>query len=698
MHSLLDSASLNYGNTVLIKGFKLNKYVFLCLTLLNVIPVFADSTQTMDYEAGSDFFGEAPVVLTVSRMHKPLDESPASVSIIDRQMIRDSGARQIADIFRMVPGFIVGYYSGNESLVTYQGLGNRYQRQLQVLIDGRSVFIPSYGGVPWTNLPLLLEDIERVEITRGPNAVTYGANAFLATINIITRHAAEDAGSEVIITQGLGDESSTSDVYARYGNNYGDLDWRISAGREKDDGYDNVHDSKVLEKFNIRADYLSDYNQFWTIQAGLNQTKAGVGDGGFQDIFRDEDISNSYQNIKWEMVEDNSNTTALFTHTRQVVQDKFKSGAINELAAVLENNLINSLSILSLPPFYTDIDFGRKSDRLDFEIYQSLNLNSKTKLLYGGSLRKDEVISNFLFNDELAHTVDTKRLFSSVEWKSQNDLILDFGIMLEDTNYTDNEISQRISLLKKFGQHRLRLVSSTAKRNPILWELIGETQYIVSVPEPFNKDLPLLTWRANTDLNPERIKSTEIGLFTESLSRQLSTDIKLFHYEIQDQINIKGQTLAVDPSNNINKEQIYGTAINEGNTIVNGLDLSFNFSPVFKQYRLFGGMSIVKVKESIDDFADSYPDHTVYLGGHYNLRQYHQLSSALYIVDDMTWIGEKHPIDGYTKLDLRYQYTIEPSHELTVELIGQNLLDDYNDHNNNRFHSKAYLLRLAGKF
>jgi iron complex outermembrane recepter protein len=676
----------------------LKTHVFLSLALLNVIPVFADSTLATNYEAGSDFFGEAPVVLTVSRMHKPLDESPASVSIIDRQMIRDSGARQIADIFRMVPGFIVGYFSGNEPVVTYQGLGNRYQRQLQVLIDGRSVFIPSYGGVPWTNLPLLLEDIERVEITRGPNAVTYGANAFLATINIITRHAAEDAGGEVIVTQGLGDESSTSDVYARYGNNYGDLDWRISAGRGKDDGYDNLHDSKILEKFNIRADYLSDYNQFWTIQAGLNQTKAGRGDGGFQDIFRDEDVSNSYQNIKWEMVGDNANTTALFTHTRQVVQDKFKSGALNEFAAILENDPINSLTILSLPPFFTDIDFGRKSDRLDFEIYQSLNLNSETKLLYGGSLRKDEVVSNFLFNDELAHTVDTKRLFSSVEWKSQNDLILDFGIMLEDTNYTDREVSHRVSLLKKIGQHSLRLVSSTAKRNPILWEQTGETQYIVPVPEPLNHDLPYLTWRANKNLDPESINATEIGLFTEYLNGQLTSDLKLFHYKIRDQINVKGLTLAVDPSNNINIEQTYGTAINDGETIVNGLDLSFNLSPEYKQYRVFGGMSIVEAKESIDDFAESYPEHTAYLGGHYNLRPYHQISGTLYFVDSMSWTGEKHPIDDYTKLDLRYQYTIEPSHDVTLELIGQNLLDDYVDYNNDRFHSRTYLLRLAGKF
>lgn len=111
---------------------------------------------------GEDFFDESPLILTASRMSKPLLESPASVSVIDRQMIEASGARDIADLFRLVPGMVVGYHSGHAPAVTYHGIGQEFGRQIQVLIDGRSVFIPSFGGVPWTNLPLLIEDIERI--------------------------------------------------------------------------------------------------------------------------------------------------------------------------------------------------------------------------------------------------------------------------------------------------------------------------------------------------------------------------------------------------------------------------------------------------------------------------------------------------------------------------------------------------------
>ncbi len=170
--------------------------VCLLALLFLQLPAQAQSDAT----AAEDFFADSPLILTVSRMAKPLLESPASVSVIDRQMIAASGVRDIAELFRLVPGFLVGSPIGNTPVVTYHGLGREFSNQIQVLIDGRSVFIPSFGGVPWSKLPLLIEDIERIEVIRGPNAVTYGANAFLATINIITRHAAEDIGTQYSVT------------------------------------------------------------------------------------------------------------------------------------------------------------------------------------------------------------------------------------------------------------------------------------------------------------------------------------------------------------------------------------------------------------------------------------------------------------------------------------------------------------------
>jgi hypothetical protein len=123
------------------------------------LPLLAQEETT----SVADFFEEQPLILTVSRMSKPLLESPARVTVIDWQMIEASGVREPADLFRLVPGFVVGYHSGHAPVVTCHGLGQAFGRRMQVLIDGRSVFIPSFGGVPWSNLPLLIEDIQRVD-------------------------------------------------------------------------------------------------------------------------------------------------------------------------------------------------------------------------------------------------------------------------------------------------------------------------------------------------------------------------------------------------------------------------------------------------------------------------------------------------------------------------------------------------------
>jgi len=201
-------------SSVIIRSFS-NQLPMLLITII-FLGANESSAQNLD-AAETDFFDESPLILTASRMSKPLFESPASVSVITREMIESSGARELSEIFRLVPGFIVGNFNGNKAIVTYQGLGNEFARQTQVLIDGRSVFLPSIGGVPWANLPLILEDIERVEVIRGPNAVTYGANAFLATINIITRHSAEDQGTRYSLTTSDRTNPDVTDAYFRLG-------------------------------------------------------------------------------------------------------------------------------------------------------------------------------------------------------------------------------------------------------------------------------------------------------------------------------------------------------------------------------------------------------------------------------------------------------------------------------------------------
>ena len=653
--------------------------------------------ETEDYFAEADFFGDSPMILTVSRMHKPLAESPASVTVIDRQMIKDSGAREVSEIFRMVPGFFVGHntYNGNKPVVAYQGLGTQFYQQLQILIDGRSVFIPLFGGVPWANLPLLLEDIERVEVTRGPNAVTYGANAFVATINIITRHAAEDNGLAASYTNDLDDASKTQDLYVRMGDQVGDFDWRVTAGREKDDGSNLHHDSYVTNKFNIRTDFLTAYNQFWSISAGINESLYNLGDGDVDSLFRDESSTGSYQNIKWETIGEHLSTTVKLAHTRQVVTDHFETPVLNSFFGG---------AALALPDFTGSVSYDRASDRTDFEAYQNLKLNNQLVINYGLSLRRDKVTSFYIFHDQQTHTLETERLFSSIEWKPADGLTLDLGLNSEKSDFTDSELSHRISVIQKVGDHHVRLVSSSAKRNPVMWELIGNSQFDIEVPGGITLLLPV--WKGNDQMVPEDINSSEIGLFSQFLDRQLSTDIRIFTYRITDQALIvrSANPPQPDPTTFYLSSSIRSHS-NAAQTDVDGIELSINFSPHHKRYRVYGGASAVDATSNEKEHAASFPEDTAFIGGHFDITPRHQLSATIYTVGTFLMLDSPSQdtkgivgIDRYNRIDLRYQFTIDPKSSTRLELIGKNLHDDYDDYGLGRKQESSYLMRVSSRF
>ncbi len=676
------------------------------LLVLIQTPVLAD-----DYNAEDDFFGDSPVVLTVARMSKPLQNSPVSVSVIDRQMIRDSGARQVADIFRMVPGFIVGYHFGHAPGVTYQGLGSTWQRNMQVLIDGRSVFIPSFGGIPWSSLPLLVEDIERVEITRGPNAVTYGANAFLATINIITRHAAEDYGSQVSLTDSLDHATGVRDLYLRTGNQQGDLDWRLTAGHIEDTGYRDENDAKKTNIINLRTDFLTAYNQFWSVQMGFNRSVFGTGTGTVTDINRDENVTNSYQNIKWEWIEDKVSTTALLTHTRNNVRDNFATGRLNGVLDDKLNSVYQSFNltppVLDLYPgdITLDVSLSRLSDRTDAELFQNRELSPTTTWVYGASLRRDDIQSSFLFHDHAHHRLDIRRLFSSLEWKYSPQLLFDAGLMFEDSEMIEHKTSTRFSMINKLDDHNnLRLVVSSANRSPVLAETEGDFSYRIHLPAallnanpglPLPSEIPVVDRKGNPDLQPETIVSSEIGLFSELIERQLSTDIRLFRYHISDQITEIFQD-GIDLSTGIPIR--FRLPQNNTHSDVKGLEISINFSPRHKNFRLYGGLSRVQASNPINGLAHSFPKVDSFVGGHYDFARRQQLSAEFYHIGEMNWSDTGNQLKPINKLDLRYQITLDPEHDTRLELIGYNLLKQQAEYVNRNIQERTLLLRISSRF
>ena len=159
-------------------------------------------------------------VLTIARKAQRLAEMPAAVTVITADDIRRSGARSIPEALRQVPGVEVAQIGAGRYAVSIRGFNGRFANALLVQLDGRSIYSPLFSGVFWESLNLMMEDIERIEVIRGPGAALWGANAVNGVINIVSRRATGTQGSLVAVSV---DDQGKPTAAARYGATLPDI-------------------------------------------------------------------------------------------------------------------------------------------------------------------------------------------------------------------------------------------------------------------------------------------------------------------------------------------------------------------------------------------------------------------------------------------------------------------------------------------
>ena len=219
------------------------------LSLILMISCHAQAEFSMGFGEFEDLpeFDEfsVPVVLTATRIQQHQADVPASVTILDSELIKQLGAKSLSELLRYVPGIMVGPDNNNNSdAVHYHGGPAALPKNLQVLINGRSMYRSGVAAVSWFEMPVALEDIRRIEVVRGPNASSYGANAYQAVINILTKHPADTYGTSVSYSQGNNGED---DIYLRQGGKIGETNYRVSFTQKKDDGFDEQDDSRMAK-------------------------------------------------------------------------------------------------------------------------------------------------------------------------------------------------------------------------------------------------------------------------------------------------------------------------------------------------------------------------------------------------------------------------------------------------------------------
>jgi iron complex outermembrane receptor protein len=166
-------------------------------------------------------------VTTASKEPEKISKTPAAIFVLTQDDIRRSGATSIPEVLRLVPGVEVARISSNQWSVNIRGLGSGFSKSVLVLIDGRSVYTPLYAGVYWDVQNVLLEDVERIEVIRGPGGTIWGSNAVNGVINIITKNARDTRGTYASTSVGNVEQNESG---ARFGGSHGNnLNYRAYA-------------------------------------------------------------------------------------------------------------------------------------------------------------------------------------------------------------------------------------------------------------------------------------------------------------------------------------------------------------------------------------------------------------------------------------------------------------------------------------
>ncbi len=303
-------------------------------------------------------------ITSAARKSQSLSETAAAVYVITSDAIRASGARSIPTLLRLAPGLQVSRIDGNRWAISARGFNGRFANKLLVMVDGRTVYTPSFAGVYWESLDTLIDDIDRIEVIRGPGSSVWGANAVNGVIHIITRSARVTQGT---LLTANGDDKGGVGGALRYGGNLND----------------NAQ-FRVYGKINVRG------NSKDVTGLDVNDDYQGVRVGGRFDIDEEE----RRIAVAAEIYSEDIGETLLLTELAPPYASRFD--AENDIrGAFINASWTNQFESgeLALRTFVDNVDrqgalFGEKSTTYDVDLQWSMNRRGRHELMFGLGYRR----------------------------------------------------------------------------------------------------------------------------------------------------------------------------------------------------------------------------------------------------------------------------------------------------------------------
>ncbi len=582
----------------------------------------ADQTEPVTSELA--IFDEVPVVLSAARLVQPLDDVPGAVTVIDRDMIRASGARDVAELLRFVPGFQIARFNGATPLTTYHGLSDNAPRRMLVRVDGRSAYSPYFvSGIEWAKISVDIDDIERIEVFRGSNAAAYGSNAFLGIVNIITRPAADTPMFRARVTEG---GNGLHERMVSFRQRLGDATARVTLGQTREDGVDPARDSYRHQRADARIDWQLTPDDELEFHLGFVGTRADTGTAGdVTDPRRQTDSDTGFGQIRWR---------------RQLgFGDELKLTYFHQE----ERSDDPGFFLPSLPPYLANayIDGSNRTralrDDIEFEhLYQPADW---TRIVWGAGLRSDRVRSERIFATRDDITLRDARLFANIEQQLPPHWTLNAGAMLEDTNTAGPRFSPRLAANAHITEHTTaRLAWSRGYRNLTPFERKADVRY----GDALSGVTLLQTFQPSGDLSPERVTTRELGLRHESDDGQSSVDLRVFDERVRDLLRRVTVTSNLNPIPLLTQLLHKGEAplyLGDGKADIRGAEVTFLYRSTHDTW--IGGHYAYTDINSNDPAADvSVPRQAFSLFAAIQLPRGWRMSASHAFVGSMHWYDD----------------------------------------------------------
>lgn len=592
-------------------------------------------------------------VTSVSRKSENLSETAAAVYVITSDDIRRSGATSIPELLRQAPGMHVARLTSDDYAISARGFAGEFSNKMLVLIDGRSVYSPLFSGVFWSSLDLALQDIERIEVIRGPGGTMWGANAVNGVINIITKSANSLDGVTTSVTVGNEDQFVSS---IRGGGALGENGHlRVFMKSTERDSLQHPTDASYGGAEGVRGGFRAD----WDLDDQTTFSLQG-------NAYRTEGLR----------------SITAFTATAPFVfpSDEFRrfegGGLLGQWARAADDGSSTRIQAYYDRQEYGGTVFSEERDTFEIDYQYQMTPGERHQVMYGLMVRhtsSNSVPSPVITFDPSSRDDTLFSAFIQDEFQVNDSLRLIYGTKVEHNEFSGFEISPNIRFSMPQGDRSTlwgsisRAVRTPAQTNTDLDFVLG---IIPNTPPGFTTILNLL---GNEDIEAEEMIAYELGYRTKPTD-STSIDAAVFLHTYDNLMTYEFGTPSPGAGATIIQPLIFENmmeGVSYGAEIVGKMVLA-------EDWTMHLGYSFMELDLDVDasstataseDGENQHPHNQVHLRSYHDLSEEWELDASVWYVDNL---GQT--IDSYVRTDLRLGW--QPNDNMRVSFGLNGLFHD----------------------